>query len=92
MNITTSKVLFIIGLLFLASSSLVYLGSIPEGQRPELVNLGFKGLNRLFSLFGKLPGDFAYKKENISFYAPLASSLILSLVLSLLLAVFRKWF
>jgi hypothetical protein len=92
MNITTSKILFIIGLLFLTSSGVAYLGSLPENQRPELMNYIFRGLKGAFRLFGRLPGDFSYKKENVSFYAPIASSLILSVILSLFLAVFRKWF
>jgi hypothetical protein len=39
---------------------------------------------------GRLPGDIYIKKENFSFYFPLATSLLLSLVLSLLLWFFRR--
>jgi len=34
-------------------------------------------------LLGKLPGDIYFKRENFSFYFPLATSIILSLVLTL---------
>ncbi len=34
---------------------------------------------------GKLPGDVVIKKDNFTFYFPIATSLILSLVLTLLL-------
>jgi len=34
---------------------------------------------------GKLPGDFHYRGENFSFYFPLATSLIISVVLTLVL-------
>jgi hypothetical protein len=39
---------------------------------------------------GSLPGDFEFKKGNVTFYFPLATSLILSLVLSFLLWFFRQ--
>jgi hypothetical protein len=34
---------------------------------------------------GRLPGDISYRGKNMSFYFPLASSLLLSVVLSLVL-------
>lgn len=39
---------------------------------------------------GSLPGDFILKRGNFTFYFPLATSLLLSLILSLLLWFFRK--
>ena len=39
---------------------------------------------------GRLPGDFQYSKGNFSFYLPLATCLLLSLLLTLLLWLFRK--
>ncbi len=44
-----------------------------------------------FSL-GKLPGDIVYKKENTSFYFPITTSIIISIVLSFLLYLFGKFF
>jgi Protein of unknown function (DUF2905) len=35
--------------------------------------------------WGRLPGDFAIERENFSFYFPLMSSLIVSIILSLVL-------
>ena len=40
--------------------------------------------------FGRLPGDIHYNKENFSFYFPIATCILLSLVLSLILWLFRK--
>jgi len=37
---------------------------------------------------GKLPGDFVIKKGSASFYFPLVSSIIVSIVLTILLNVF----
>lgn len=39
---------------------------------------------------GKLPGDIIVKKERFTFYFPLATSILLSLILTLLFALFRK--
>ncbi len=39
---------------------------------------------------GKLPGDILIKKENFTFYFPLATSLLLSLLLTLLFYFFKK--
>lgn len=39
---------------------------------------------------GKLPGDIRIEKENFSFYFPLASCLLISVVLSLLFWIFRR--
>jgi hypothetical protein len=42
--------------------------------------------------FGKLPGDFAYEKENVKVYFPLATSILLSVALSAILWVINKFF
>ena len=42
------------------------------------------GFGNSFSWFGKLPGDISIKRENVSFYFPIASSILFSIVLSLL--------
>ncbi len=39
---------------------------------------------------GKLPGDLTYRGERFTFYFPLATSIVLSVVLSLILYLFRK--
>ena len=40
--------------------------------------------------FGRLPGDIYLKRENFTFYFPLATSIIISVVLSFILWLFRK--
>ena len=35
---------------------------------------------------GKLPGDFYFKKDGVSFYFPLATSIIVSVILSLVIS------
>jgi hypothetical protein len=39
---------------------------------------------------GRLPGDIVYHKGGTTFYFPLVTCLLLSLVLSLLLNLFRR--
>ena len=39
---------------------------------------------------GKLPGDIIIKKEQFSFYFPLTTCIIISIILTLLLYLFRK--
>lgn len=39
---------------------------------------------------GRLPGDIAVEKENVHFYFPLTTSIIVSIVLSLIVWLFRK--
>jgi hypothetical protein len=47
---------------------------------PWLVKLGL----------GRLPGDIVIERENFRFYFPLTTMIIISLVLSLLVWLFRK--
>jgi hypothetical protein len=39
---------------------------------------------------GRLPGDIVYRRGNFTFYFPLMTSIVLSVVLSLLLWLFRR--
>ena len=39
---------------------------------------------------GHLPGDIAIRRDNFSFYFPIVTCIILSIVLSLLLSIFRR--
>jgi len=40
---------------------------------------------------GRLPGDFAYRTKNVSIFFPLATSILISIVLSLLLYLFSRF-
>ncbi len=39
---------------------------------------------------GKLPGDIVIKRENFSFYFPLGTCVLISLILSLIFWLFRR--
>jgi predicted MFS family arabinose efflux permease len=55
-----------------------------------LVIVGFGLLMMVGLPIGRLPGDFYVKRGNFSFYFPLATSIIVSIILTLLLAFFRR--
>jgi hypothetical protein len=39
---------------------------------------------------GRLPGDFTYRRDNFSFYFPLTTSIIASILLTLLMMFLRR--
>jgi len=39
---------------------------------------------------GRLPGDLIIKKEKFTFYFPITTSILISIILTLLFALFRK--
>ena len=65
---------------------LALLGVILAVAGMMMVLLGRTGLP-----FGRLPGDFVYRGKNTTFYFPLATSLLLSLVLSFVLYVIGRF-
>jgi predicted MFS family arabinose efflux permease len=63
------------------------------GRILVLIGLGIAALGLAVMLgvpLGRLPGDFYVRRGNFSFYFPLATSIILSIILTLLLAFFRR--
>lgn len=57
-----------------------------------LLGLLIWGLGSKLTWFGNLPGDIRIEKEKFSFYFPLTSMLLLSLVLSGILWVAGRFF
>ena len=47
-----------------------------------LITLGFQ--------IGRLPGDFSVRRGNFSFYFPLATSILASIILTLLMMLFGR--
>jgi hypothetical protein len=45
-----------------------------------------------FSWFGRLPGDIRIERESVRVYIPLVSMLVISLALTLLLNLIRRFF
>ena len=63
------------------------------GKLLVFVGLGIAGLGLLIMIgvpFGRLPGDIYIRRGHFSFYFPLATSIILSIILTLVLAFFRR--
>jgi hypothetical protein len=63
------------------------------GKALVVIGLAIAGLG-LVVMMGlplfRLPGDFYVKRGSFSFYFPLATSIVLSVLLTLLLALFRR--
>ncbi len=66
-------------LLIVAGLGLIALGLLLVGAS----KLGLPGL-------GKLPGDIVYRGRNTTVYFPIVSCLLLSIVLTLILSLFRR--
>jgi hypothetical protein len=63
------------------------------GNTLVLIGLAIAGLGLLIMVgvpLGRLPGDFAVRRGNFSFYFPLATSIVVSIILTLILAFFRR--
>ena len=63
------------------------------GKVLVLIGLGIAGVGLLVMLgvpFGRLPGDIVVRRGSFSFYFPLVTSIILSILLTLILALFRR--
>jgi hypothetical protein len=41
-------------------------------------------------LIGRLPGDIVIRKGNFTFYFPLATSILLSILLTIIFSIFRR--
>ena len=54
-----------------------------------VVGLGFVFADKI-PYIGRLPGDIYIKREKFSFYFPLATSIIISIILTILFSIFRK--
>jgi len=63
------------------------------GRLLVVVGLIVAGIGFLMMLglpVGRLPGDITYRRGNTTFHFPLATSIIASIVLTLLLALLRR--
>ena len=63
------------------------------GKLLLIAGLVISGIGLLVMLgvpLGRLPGDFAVKRGNFAFYFPLTTSIILSILLTLVFAFFRR--
>lgn len=63
------------------------------GKLLVLVGLAIAALGVVVMLgvpLGRLPGDIVVRRGNFSFYFPLATSIVLSILLTLLLSVLKR--
>jgi len=57
-----------------------------------VVIIGLLIYSGALSWFGRLPGDIRYESDNVRVYVPIVSMLIISIVLSLLFYLLRRFF
>ena len=63
------------------------------GKALVLIGIGVAALGLVIMLgvpVGRLPGDVYVKRGNFSFYFPITTSIILSIILTLIFAFFRR--
>jgi hypothetical protein len=65
--------------------SLIVVGVILAGVGGLFLLAARGGVGDVFGWFGRLPGDIFIKRDNFTFYFPVATSIIVSIVLTLLL-------
>ncbi|MBK8484053.1 MAG: DUF2905 domain-containing protein [Saprospiraceae bacterium] len=54
-----------------------------------ILGLFWNNFLKIFSWFGNLPGDIKWENEQSKFYFPLVSMLLISLLLNLILYIYR---
>lgn len=63
------------------------------GKSLLLIGLLIAGVGALMMLglpLGRLPGDFTYRRGGITFYFPLGTSILVSLILTLVFTLLRR--
>jgi hypothetical protein len=55
------------------------------------VGIVFIVMGLLWRFIGKIPGDILIKKGNVTFYFPIVTSIVLSVVISLILYILSKF-
>jgi Protein of unknown function (DUF2905) len=63
------------------------------GRLLIIIGVLIAGVGLLITLgvpLGRLPGDFSYRRGSFSFYFPLASSILASIILTLLMMLFGR--
>jgi hypothetical protein len=75
------------------SSAVWCSGGCVVGKTLVVLGVVIAGIGLLVMLgvpIGRLPGDFAVRRGNFAFYFPLATSIVVSIILTLLFAFFRR--
>jgi hypothetical protein len=57
-----------------------------------LVGIGLIAKTGLLGWFGQLPGDISIERDGFRLYFPLASMILISIALSILVSIVRRFF
>ena len=63
------------------------------GKVLVVLGLGLAGLGLLIMIglpIGRLPGDIYVKRDNVTIYFPITTSIVLSLILTMIFSLFRR--
>lgn len=55
------------------------------------IGIMFIVIGLIWTLVGRLPGDFTFKKGNVTVYFPIMTSILASIVLTLILYLINKF-
>ncbi|WP_102026904.1 DUF2905 domain-containing protein [Salirhabdus sp. Marseille-P4669] len=56
-----------------------------------IIGIVFVVIGLIWSLIGKLPGDFTFKKGNVTFFFPIMTSIVVSIILSVIFYIIGKF-
>jgi Protein of unknown function (DUF2905) len=68
------------------------LGALVVGAGVIAIVIGLLIMSGALGWFGRLPGDIRIERENVRVYVPIVSMLLVSVLLSLVLWVIRRFF
>ena len=68
------------------------LGALVVGAGVIAIVIGLLIMSGALGWFGRLPGDIRIERESVRVYVPIVSMLLLSVLLSLVLWVVRRFF
>lgn len=61
------------------------------GKMFIILGIAFVLIGVIWTFIGKLPGDIHFKKGNVSFYFPIMTSIVVSIILSLIFYLLGKF-
>lgn len=64
---------------------------MPFGKMFIIIGIIFIVFGIIFTFMGRLPGDIMIKKGNFTFYFPIMTSIVISVILSLIFLLFSKF-
>ncbi|WP_010098986.1 DUF2905 domain-containing protein [Ornithinibacillus scapharcae] len=61
------------------------------GKMFIIIGVIFLVIGIIWTFIGRLPGDLSFKKGNVTFYFPIMTSIVISIILSLVFFILGKF-